>query len=228
MNRALGKGSFCSQKFPTPLFFCLVYWLTGGEFKNTCIALFPCVRWISCIWQLFQSALIFAPKKCTKFPLQEHQMSTSCLYLCLVFFHLCALKPIWQWGLMMNLGFFWLPELFLLRSQHFEPCLTNLHLQRKKKISSPWRFGPTHLSSYRTYQEWKCMEYKFAHACRYICLCIQVHNDISTLCQLSVEKKNSEFNNGSQFPHGGIKYMLNSRFSLAWLSMKIIDLVKGS
>lgn len=70
--------------------------------------------------------------------------------------------------------------------------------------------------------------YKFACACRYMCLCIQVHNDISTLCQFSVEKKCSDFSHRSQFPHGGIKYMLKSRFSLAWLSMKIKDLVEDS
>jgi len=49
---------------------------------------------------------------------------------------------------------------------------------------------------------------KVKYACRYIRLCIQVHNDISTLSQFNVEKKFSDFSHGSQFPCGGLKYTL--------------------
>lgn len=174
MNRAMGKGSFCSQKFHTPLFFCIDYWLTGAGFKNASIALFPCIGQISCISQLFQSVLSVKPKKHAKL---HRTLNTKLMFY--LYSHLCVLKPIWHWGFLLSSGLFCLPELFLLRRQNFELCFTAPHLERRK-ISSALDMDPlTCQATWLTRNEsaWNVWS-EFAHTCRYMCLSIQVHNGI--------------------------------------------------
>lgn len=137
MNRAVGKGPFCSQKFHAPVFICLDYLLIGFGFKNISIALFPCIGQISCISLLFQSALIIKPN-CAKFSLKDIECKPH-VFLILAF--MCS------WA-HLTLKFLLESRVVLasraapLKETKFWALLHNHSLRKQKKFSSALDMDP--------------------------------------------------------------------------------------